>query len=98
MDYGLGSKHGNRIKHVLDHAVPNPQKKLHSVFSVPRSQILPLIDDAWKMKGQPVTSIPNGRTVYEINMEKLIGTNGETHIRIVVETGTTKVITAFPFK
>ena len=28
LDYGLGSKHGNRIKHVLDHAVPNPQKKI----------------------------------------------------------------------
>nr|WP_232436558.1 RHS repeat-associated core domain-containing protein [Burkholderia ubonensis] len=25
--YGQGSKHGNRVKHVLDHESPNPKKQ-----------------------------------------------------------------------
>lgn len=49
LDYGLGSVHGNRIKHVLDHTVitqQNSKKAIHSLFNVPRKEVLPLIDDA----------------------------------------------------
>jgi len=30
--YGHGSVHGNRVKHVLDHLVPNPSKPTHLIF------------------------------------------------------------------
>ena len=37
LDYSLGSIHGNRIKHVLAHAIPDPKKRTHTVFNVPRN-------------------------------------------------------------
>ena len=95
LDYGLGSIHGNRIKHILAHAVPDPRKVTHSVFNVPRNKILPLIDEAWKMRRNP---IPNDPGVYMINMGRVIGTKGETILRIVVKPNTNKIITAYPFK
>ncbi|MCW0410579.1 hypothetical protein NB709_000455 [Xanthomonas sacchari] len=58
LEYGQGSVHGNRIKHVLDHAVPNPNKTTHSVFNVDRKQVLGLIDQAWLTKGSPVPGDP----------------------------------------
>lgn len=40
IDYGPGSVHGNRVQHILDHAVPNPTKTTHSVFNVDRKEVL----------------------------------------------------------
>ena len=96
LDYGLGSKHGNRIKHVLDHAVPNYKKPTHTVFNVSRKEVLPLIDEAWKKKGS--SQIERGLEVYNINMNKVIGTNGEKNIRIVTKPGSKIIITAYPVK
>ncbi|WCE32067.1 two-partner secretion domain-containing protein [Vibrio sp. SCSIO 43137] len=93
--YGQGSKHGNRIEHVLDHADPNPNKKKHSVFNVDRNEVLGLIDEAWSKKGTPVANDPGA---YIIPMGREVGTEGETNIKVVVRPGTNEVITAFPLK
>lgn len=49
--YGQGSAQGNRVLHVLEHAVPNANKANHTVFNVAREKILPLVDEAWSMRG-----------------------------------------------
>jgi hypothetical protein len=95
VDYGPGSVHGNRVKHVLDHAVPNPAKTTHSVFSVYRDQVLGLIDEAWLGKGNPLYNDPGA---YIVPMGRAVGTAGETNIKIIVRPNTNKIITAYPFQ
>jgi filamentous hemagglutinin len=95
LDYGIGSVHGNRVKHVLDHAVPNPSKPKHTVFNVERDQVLALVDEAWRLRGQPLSNDPGS---YVVSMNKVVGTTGETRIKIVVRPGTNKLITAYPIK
>ncbi len=97
--YGQGSKHGNRINHILEHANPNPSKPLHSVFNTSKNDVLSLIDEAWaKRTGVKPIIQANGNAVYNIKMGRIIGTDGETQIRIVVESNTSKIVTAFPVK
>lgn len=84
--------HGNRVQHVLDHAVPNPNKTTHSVFNVERKEVLGLIDEAWLKKGNP---LPNDPGAYVVPMGRIIGTGGENGIKIIVRPGTNKIITAY---
>ena len=84
----------NRILHVLEHANPNPTKPLHTVFSVKRNEILSVVDEAWLSRGSPV---PNDPGAYVVPLGRVIGTNGETSVRIIVQPGTNNVITAYPF-
>ncbi|MNV45071.1 hypothetical protein D3C71_1368560 [compost metagenome] len=95
IDYGPGSVHGNRVQHVLDHAVPNPNKTTHSVFNVERKEVLGLIDEAWLKKGNP---LPNDPGAYVVPMGRIIGTGGENGIKIIVRPGTNKIITAYPIQ
>jgi hypothetical protein len=93
--YGQGSVHGNRVEHILDHLVPNPGKSTHSIFDVARNKLIGFLDEAWAKRGTGVLQ-PNGNRVFEIDMGRVIGTAGETRIRMVVRDGTNNVITAFP--
>ncbi|MBF1264569.1 MAG: hypothetical protein HXM80_02570 [Neisseria sicca] len=66
------------------------------MFSVSRKEVLPLIDEAWKKKGMPLANDPR---TYLVDMKRVIGTNGETKIRIVVQTkGSNQITTAYPQK
>lgn len=95
--YGQGSVHGDRVRHVLAHATPDPSKPRHSVFNVAEDNILDLVDDAWRSRSSVTPIIqPNGNAVYNIPMGNVVGTQGETKIRIVVKNGTSEIITAFP--
>ncbi|MEW8507661.1 MAG: RHS repeat-associated core domain-containing protein [Candidatus Thiodiazotropha sp.] len=94
--YGQGSIHGNRIMHVLDHAVPNPNKPVHSVFNVDRREVLGLVDEAWTRRIGPGAPQPNGNRTWTIDMGRVVGTAGERSIQLVVRDGTQKIITAFP--
>lgn len=97
--YGQGSKQGNRVLHVLEHASPDPTKPLHSVFNVLKDKILGVVDEAWSMRsGVTPTLQKNGNQVFNIPMGRVVGTNGETLIRIVVKNGTSEVVTGFPVK
>lgn len=93
LNYKQGSIHGNRIKHVLEHAKPNPSKATHSVFNVDRNQILGLVDDAWLARGSPVVGDAGA---YIIPMNRIVGTAGQTSIKIIVCPGTSRIITAYP--
>jgi hypothetical protein len=93
--YGPGSAQGNRVKHVLEHTIPNAKKPLHTLFNVDRNQVLGLVDEAWAKRGTP---LPNDPGAYVIPMGRVIGQAGETSIKIVVRPGTSTVITAYPVR
>jgi hypothetical protein len=89
----------NRIEHVLAHGVPDLTKPQHSVFNVANKDIIPLVDEAWlKRFGPGVTNFvqSNGNEVFDIPMGRIVGTAGQTSIRVVVEKGTRVIVTAFP--
>ncbi|MCP4547325.1 MAG: hypothetical protein GY835_12780 [bacterium] len=91
--YGQGSVHGNRVKHVLAHGVPDPSKPVHSVFSVSRKNILPLVDEAWAARG---AALPGDPGAFVIPMGRTVGTAGETSVKIIVRPNTSEIITAYP--
>lgn len=92
--YGYDRKFGNTLNHILAHMTPNTIKKNHTVFNISKNNLVQLIDEAWAIKGCPLTSDPRA---YIVNMKKIIGTKGETAIRIVLkEPGTCEILTAYP--
>ncbi|MDJ0757038.1 MAG: polymorphic toxin-type HINT domain-containing protein [Ardenticatenaceae bacterium] len=86
---------GNRVLHVFEHLAPNPGKPNHTVFNVDNStDLLPLIDEAWL--GNKIQD-PADATAWVTEMGRVVGTNGETKIRIIIRPGTTnEIITAYP--
>lgn len=93
LDYGRGTRQGNRFKHVLEHAEPNPNKTTHTVFSMDRKDILGVVDEAWMKKGSPVVGDPGA---YVVPMGRVVGTAGETNIRVIVRPGTNEILSAYP--
>lgn len=93
LSYGLDKVFGNRVQHVLAHTVPDATKPLHSVFSVGRSEVLGLVDEAWARRG---VHVPGDPGAFVVSMGRQVETAGETAIRLVVRPGTNQVITAHP--
>lgn len=91
--YGQGSIHGNRVRHVLAHATPDSTKPVHSVFNVARNKVLGVVDEAWSMRGSPLTTDPGA---FVVPMGRVVGTQGETAVKIIVRPGTSEIITAHP--
>lgn len=87
--------YGNRVKHVMAHFKSDPGKKVHSVFSVKKNEIIGLIDEAWAKRGIPLKT---DTSVYVVDLGKTIGINGETKLKIVVAPDTYNVVTAYPVK
>ncbi|MDA9472822.1 T7SS effector LXG polymorphic toxin [Enterococcus sp. 5H] len=85
------------VDHASEHMHPSldPAKSKHSQFNfTDKKKFADILAEAWKKKGPGVSSF-NKRTFYDVDLGKIIGTNGEKTIRIVVdELG--KIITAFP--
>ena len=81
------------MKHVLAHTQPDSSKPRHTVFNVDRSNVIGLVDEAWNKKGIP---LPNDPGAYLVDMGRVIGTNGETKIRIVVRPNTNNVVSVYP--
>ena len=94
--YGQGSAQGNRVLHVLDHTVPNPTKPVHSVFDVPRNQVIGLIDEAFASRTGPGVLQNNGNRSWIIDLGRQTGTGGQTGVQIIVRDGTSEIITAYP--
>ena len=95
LEYETGSSQGNRVMHIFEHLAENTNKPNHSVFNVGTSgEALDLIDEAWASRG---TACHEGLyTTFDVSMGRSVGTAGQTSIRIVVRTGTNKIITAYP--
>jgi RHS repeat-associated protein len=94
--YESGSVDGHRKKHVLAHEKVDTTKPKHSVFKCKTGESLAIVDEAWGKRG---AATPSGnKDVYHANMGRVVGTQGETKVRIVTKHNTNKVITAFPVK
>ncbi|MEM7247176.1 MAG: RHS repeat-associated core domain-containing protein [Acidobacteriota bacterium] len=91
--YGQGSAHGNRVKHVLAHTKPDPSKPMHSVFTADRTRVLAVVDEAWTRRG---AALPNDPAAFVVPMGRVVGTNGERAVKLIVRPGTTEIITAYP--
>ena len=90
----------NRIEHLTDHLTVDSAKNVQSIFAVPPSRLLALLDEAWAKNSSnrlPVKSGDSG--TFFIKMDRVIGVNGETHIRIVTAPGSIppQVISAYPY-
>ncbi|MBN2797242.1 MAG: hypothetical protein JXR88_17655 [Clostridia bacterium] len=94
----MGSAQGNRVLHVLEHLTPNPSKPLHTVFNTTKDKVLGVVDEAWALRSKATSSVlqQNGNRLLEIPMGKVIGTNGEDVITIIIKDLTSEIITAFP--
>lgn len=88
----------SRIAHVMAHTHPDTSKPKHSVFlAKKREDVLRLLDEAWKRRGPPNNQGGRyGRDVYDIAMDRVVGTEGERSIRIVMENDQPSIITAYP--
>ncbi|MBX2828551.1 MAG: hypothetical protein KTR22_10315 [Flavobacteriaceae bacterium] len=107
--FKFGSKHGNRLSHVLDHTRNNLKKKKHGVFTL-GDNLISTIDEAWEMAkkgGDNVTkSLSYGNDVYIVEMGKKVGYEGGkkgsgdslSKIKFVMKQGTQEVISIFPIK
>jgi hypothetical protein len=51
---------------------------------------LDLVDEAWAQRGQP---LPNDPGAYVVPMGKVVGTAGETSLKIITQPDTTEIIT-----
>ncbi len=93
--YGDDKQFGNRVKHVLAHTTLNPLKLKHSVFNVPRNQVIGLVDEAWTRRVGPGV-LRSGSRVWDVDMGRVVGTRGERRIRLVFYEGTMEIRTAYP--
>lgn len=89
----------SRIDHVMAHTRPDPDKPNHSIFIEKNPVlVLKLIDEAWIKRGDPHhQGGQQGRDVYTVAMQRPIGEQGERAIRIIVESGTADIVTAYPY-
>jgi len=83
---------GARLEHVLLHGYPNLRKRKHSQF-MDKERILETVDEAWLRRDFPVEDQPG---VFEVPMGRIVGERGETVVRVVVEVGTNRVVSAYP--
>jgi hypothetical protein len=80
--YRAGSEDGHRLRHIMQHAKDNPEKKIHGIFdgNGDRNIVLAVIDEAWliaRTGGSDVRSEhQNERRVFTINLRRRIGKLG----------------------
>jgi hypothetical protein len=84
--------HNHRLLHVLAHSVEDTSKPTHTVFK-DGIRIFDVIDEAWTRRLAHGQVDLDGR-VWDIGMGRVVGTNGERTVRIVLKRNTTCVITA----
>jgi hypothetical protein len=105
------NKYGNRLSHVMEHTTNDLAKPIHGVFNVGEGNLVGTLDEAWEIAqkgGDNVTKTvqENGNVSYVIDMGREIGFEGGSKgsgdalskINIVVEQGSSDVVTAFPTK
>lgn len=110
--YGLGSVHGNRVLHVLEHARDIPERPgAHGVFSGGRTSVIETIDKVYRLgqAGGPGVSVQQqgNKTIYNVDLGYRVGYVGgqvgaalgnptTTKVRLVLQGRS--VITAFPIQ
>ncbi|WP_157432860.1 polymorphic toxin-type HINT domain-containing protein [Actinomadura rifamycini] len=97
--YRPGSRHGHRLRHIQAHgdrAPVDPSKTVHSRFNTHGRELFRLIDDAWEIRASGTKTTRNGTDEYVIPMNRVVGTQGEKAVRIIVEEDTGNILTAHP--
>ncbi len=81
--YGMGPNREHRVDHVLRHAVDDPSRPVHSVFSGDRDDVLAIIDEAYRLVKQKSPQArsqksPDGdnRTEIVVDLKRSIGYRG----------------------
>jgi hypothetical protein len=87
------NRQGHSLSHIFAHTVPNFKPGQHSVFSFDRGDLLPNLKEAWLNK---TIVDPDDAFGWEIDMGRVIGSEGQTKIRIIVNPTTKQIITAYP--
>ena len=54
-----------------------------------------MVDYAWMMRGSPLANDP---AAYIVPIGRIIGTQGEASIKIIVRPNTNQIITAYPIR
>lgn len=88
--YGRGSVHGNRVRHVLAHAVADPSTPMNSVFDGGRRAVLRTVDEARSSRAGYTVHPASGNWNYRAVMGREVGTLGERAINISVRPGTSE--------
>ncbi len=84
-----------KVFHVLDHTVPNPSRLTHTVFLEQNPiKALDLVDKAWSMRSKAIRTADEA--VWIVPMDEVIGTNGEKFIRLAIDPGTSRILSAYP--
>jgi hypothetical protein len=91
--YGIRTKTETRLKHILLHTKENATKPNHTVFLTKPKDLPTLIDEAWRK----AIKLNNGN-VFEIDMNRIIGTKGERKMRIILNKDTMEIVSAYPIK
>lgn len=74
--------------------VARPKNGPHTVFNVTGEKALALVDEAWALRRKPLANDP---VSFVVPMGRIVGTNGETRVRIVVsKVGGNEITTAYP--
>ena len=89
------SAFNNKVEHVLAHLTPDPSKVAHTVFNTTKSELLGLLDEAW-IAANKVAPDPKDTFAFYTDMGRVIGTNGETVVKLVVNPATNEIVTAYP--
>ncbi|MFD6556375.1 Hint domain-containing protein, partial [Streptomyces sp. NPDC058398] len=95
--YNPGSSDGHRLRHVLRHGTrgtTDPSKATHTQFNSHGRELLNTVDEAWQRRGTPLSV--EGTDEYIVPMGRTIGTQGQTDIKIVTESGSSRIIMAHP--
>ncbi|BAL88206.1 hypothetical protein AMIS_29860 [Actinoplanes missouriensis 431] len=96
--YGPASVHGHRIRHLMAHMGPDPDKEVHTVFDIGDDNLFAVLDEAWLRRGDAVYRDPPNAAFPNkliIPMDRVIGTRGETHIMFIMK-NENEIITAYP--
>ena len=98
-----------RLEHIMRHASDNPRRPKHGVFSLAKTGVIELLDEAWiKIKSGRVTGKERGgKIAYTVRMDRPVGYLGGREgrerghpklnsVRLVIQKDTNTVITFFP--
>ena len=93
LDWSLVDKKGvTRYEHVMKHAVPNPNKATHTIFS---GDPIAMTNQAWNMRGGVIPIAEGNNFVYNIPFINA-GIAGENTIRIITMANTNILVSAYP--
>lgn len=89
-EHGL-TYEGAEIKDLGYIGLENERRR--NFFATPKNDIIALVDEAWLMKEGPLS---HDQGAYVIDMKRIVGTKGESIIKIIVKPGTSEIRTAYP--